>query len=265
MYRQIYTAANSFASNKKITMKRLTNKVVFITGGSRGIGAGIAKRMAAEGADVVITYVQAADQAKQVVAAIKQSGQQALAIAVDNASPDAIEKAIEQTVATFGRIDILVNNAGIFVGKPLGEYTLADFDSTMAVNVRAVFVASQKAAEYMSEGGRIITIGSNMADRVARPTASLYAMSKTALVGLTKGLARDLGSRGITVNLIQPGPVDTDMNPANGAHADSLRSGMAIPKYGKPEDIAELAVYLASETSRFMTGAALTIDGGFSI
>jgi len=246
-------------------MKRLTNKVVFITGGSRGIGAGIAKRMAAEGADVVITYVHAAGQAKQVVDEIKQSGQQALAIAVDNASPDAIHEAIEKAFATFGRIDILVNNAGIYVAKPLAEYTLADFDSTMAVNVRAVFLASQKAAQYMKEGGRIITIGSNMAERVAFPTGSLYAMSKSALIGLTKGLARDLGSKGITVNMIQPGPVDTDMNPANGAHADIIRTGMAIPKYGKPADIAELVTYLASETSGFMTGASLTIDGGFSI
>jgi len=265
MYRQMYYAAYSFASNKKITMKRLTNKVVFITGGSRGMGAGIAKRMAAEGADVVITYVHAADQAKQVVDSITKSGQRALAIAADNASPTAINEAIEKAVATFGRIDILVNNAGIFIGKPLADYTLNDFDSTMSVNVRAVFLASQKAAQYMNEGGRIITIGSNMADRVARPTASLYAMSKSALVGLTKGLARDLGSRGITVNLVQPGPVDTDMNPANGAHADTLRSGMAIPKYGQPEDIGELVAYLASEESRFMTGALLTIDGGFSI
>ena len=265
MYRQMYYAANSFASNKKITMKRLTNKVVFITGGSRGIGAGIAKRMAAEGGNVVITYVHAVDQANQVVDAIKKSGQQALAIAVDNASPDAINAAIEKAVATFGRIDILVNNAGIYVAKPLADYTLADFDNTMSVNVRAVFLASQKAAQYMKEGGRIITIGSNMAERVAFPTGSLYAMSKSALTGLTKGLARDLGGQGITVNMIQPGPVDTDMNPANAAHADMLRSAMAIPKYGQPEDIADLAVYLASEESRFMTGASLTIDGGFSI
>lgn len=265
MYRQMYYAANSFASNKKITMKRLTNKVVFITGGSRGIGAGIAKRAAAEGADVVITYVQSADKAKQVVDDIKKTGQQALAIPVDNASPDAINDAIEKAVDAFGRIDILVNNAGIYVGKPLADYTLADFDSTMSVNVRAVFLASQKAAQYMNEGGRIITIGSNMAERVAFPTGSLYAMSKSALIGLTKGLARDLGSKGITVNMVQPGPVDTDMNPANSALADVLRNGMAIPQYGKPEDIAELVTYLASEESRFMTGALLTIDGGFSI
>ena len=246
-------------------MKRLQNKVVFITGGSRGIGAGIAKRMAAEGADVVITYVNAASQAKQVVDEIKKAGQQALALPVDNASPDAINEAIEKAIAQFGRIDILVNNAGIYIAKPLADYTLQDFDSMMAVNVRAVFLASQKAAQYMPDGGRIIIIGSNMAERVAFPTGTLYAMSKTALIGLTKGLARDLGANGITVNMVQPGPVDTDMNPANAPHADMLRNAMAIPQYGKPADIAELVVYLAGKESQFMTGASLTIDGGYSI
>jgi 3-oxoacyl-[acyl-carrier protein] reductase len=250
---------------KKVTMKRFKNKVVFITGGSRGIGAGIAKRMAAEGADVVITYVNAAGQAQQVTDDVKKAGQQALAIRVDNASPDAITGAIEKAMEVFGRIDILVNNAGIYIAKPLAEYTLEDIDSTMAVNIRAVFLASQKAAQYMQSGGRIITIGSNMAERVTFPTGTLYAMSKSALIGLTKGLARDLGPQGITVNLVQPGPTDTDMNPANAPHADMLRSAMAIPHYGKPADIAELVAYLASEESGFMTGAALTIDGGFSI
>ena len=246
-------------------MKRLQNKVVFITGGSRGIGAGIAKRMAEEGADVVITYVHAARQAQQVADAIKQLGQQALAIPADNALPDAVTAAIEKAVAVFGRIDILVNNAGIYIGKPLAEYTLQDVDDTIAVNIRSVFLAAQKAAQYMQPGGRIINIGSNMAERVAFANGTLYAMSKTALIGLTNGLARDLGPQGITVNMVQPGPVDTDMNPANSAHADILRSAMAIPKYGQPEDIAELVTYLASEKSRFMTGAALTIDGGYSI
>jgi 3-oxoacyl-[acyl-carrier protein] reductase len=246
-------------------MKRLTNRVVFITGGSRGIGAGIAKRMAAEGADVVITYVSAVGPAQLVTDAIKKAGQQALAIQVDNASPDAITAAIEKAVSVFGRIDILVNNAGVYNAKPLADYTLEDFDNTMAVNVRSVFLAAQKAAAYMQRGGRIITIGSNMAERVTGATGSLYAMSKSALIGLTKGLARDLGERGITVNLVQPGPVDTDMNPANAPHADMLRSGMAIPKYGTPADIAELVAYLAAEESGFMTGAALTIDGGYSI
>jgi 3-oxoacyl-[acyl-carrier protein] reductase len=250
---------------KNDTMKRLQNKVVFITGGSRGIGAGIAKRMAAEGADVVITYVHAADQAKQVTDEITKAGRQALAIQVDNASPEAIDAAIEKTVARFGRIDILVNNAGVYIAKPLADYTLQDIDSTLAVNVRAVLLASQKAAKHMQEGARIITIGSNMAERVSFPTGSLYAMSKSALIGLTKGLARDLGGRGITVNMVQPGPVDTDMNPANAPHADMLRNAMAIPQYGKPADIAELVTYLASKESQFMTGAALTIDGGFSI
>jgi 3-oxoacyl-[acyl-carrier protein] reductase len=250
---------------KIIAMKRLQNKVVFITGGSRGIGAGIAKRMAAEGADVVITYVNAASQAKQVTDDIKQLGRQALALQVDNASPDSINDAIEKTIAQFGRIDILLNNAGIYIGKPLAEYTLQDIDSTIAVNIRAVVLASQKAAHYMQAGARIITIGSNMAERVAFPTGTLYAMSKSALIGLTKGLARDLGPNGITVNMVQPGPVDTDMNPANAPHADMVRSAMAIPQYGKPADIAELVAYLASAESQFMTGAMLTIDGGYSI
>jgi 3-oxoacyl-[acyl-carrier protein] reductase len=248
-----------------IRMKRLQNKVVFITGGSRGIGAGIAKRMAAEGADVVITYVQAARQAQQVVDAIRQLGQQALAIPADNALPDAITAAIEKAVAVFGRIDVLVNNAGIYIGKPLADYTLQDVDDTMAVNIRSVFLAAQKAAQYMQRGGRIINIGSNMAERVAFANGTLYAMSKTALTGLTNGLARDLGPQGITVNMVQPGPVDTDMNPANSDHAGMLRNAMAIPEYGQPEDIAELLTYLASDASRFMTGAAVTIDGGYSI
>lgn len=246
-------------------MKRLTNKVVFITGGSRGIGAGIAKRVAAEGADVVITYVSAANRAQQVTDEIKKAGQQALAIQADNVSPGAITAAIEKAVSVFGRIDVLVNNAGVYNAKPLAEYTLEDFDSTMAVNVRSVFLAAQKAAAYMQQGGRIITIGSNMAERVTGATGSLYAMSKSALIGLTKGLARDLGERGITVNLVQPGPVDTDMNPASAPHAEMLRSAMAIPKYGTPADIAALVAYLAVEESGFMTGAALTIDGGYSI
>lgn len=246
-------------------MKRLTNKVVFVTGGSRGIGAGIAKRMALEGADVVITYIHAETKAQEVVTAIKKAGQQALAIQVDNALSNAITDAIEKAVAFFGRIDVLVNNAGVYTAKPLADYTLEDFDINMAVNVRAVFLASQKVAAYMQQGGRIITIGSNMADRVAFPTGTLYSMSKSALVGLTKGLARDLGPQGITVNLVQPGPIDTDMNPADAPDADMLRNAMAIQHYGKPEDIAELIVYLAANESRFMTGAALTIDGGFSI
>lgn len=246
-------------------MKKLENKVAFITGGSRGIGAGVAKRLASEGAKVVITYARSASKAQAVVQDIKQAGGEAMAIAADNHSDEALTTAVQQAAKAFGRIDILVNNAGIFVGKPITELTVAEYDETMAVNVRAVFVASHAALRYMKNGARIVIIGSNMAERVATPGGSLYAMSKTALIGLTKGLARDLGARGITVNLVQPGPIDTDMNPAAGDHADLLRSNMAVPHYGKPADIAGLITYLASEESHFMTGATLTIDGGYSI
>jgi 3-oxoacyl-[acyl-carrier protein] reductase len=246
-------------------MQRLKEKVAFITGGSRGIGAGIAKRLAAEGANVVITYVQAADKANEVVKAITAMGQKAMAIAANSAVPRELTAAIEKAAATFGRIDILVNNAGVYICKPFQELTAQDYDDSMNVNVQAVFVAAQAAVRYMQPGGSIITIGSNMADHVAFPTGTLYAMSKSALSGFTKGLARDLGPLGITVKLVQPGPVDTDMNPANAPHSDLLRGLLAIGRYGKPEEIGALVAYLASEESAFMTGTALTIDGGFNI
>jgi 3-oxoacyl-[acyl-carrier protein] reductase len=246
-------------------MKRFEGKVAFITGASRGIGAGIAKRLAAEGAKVAITYARSANKAEEVVADIQTAGGQALAIQADSSSPEALTAAIEQTAGIYGHIDILVHNAGVFVIKPMGQFTVADYEETMSVNVRAVFVASNAAIRYMKDHGRIIIIGSNMAARVAMQTGSLYAMSKSALIGLTKGMARDLGSRGITVNLVQPGPIDTDMNPAEGEHADETRSMMAIQRYGKPEEIAGLVAYLASEESAFMTGASLTIDGGYNI
>jgi 3-oxoacyl-[acyl-carrier protein] reductase len=246
-------------------MKKLVDRVAFVTGGSRGIGAGIAKRLAAEGAKVVITYAHAAGKATAVVDEIKKAGGEAMAIAADNTSAEAVTAAVEKAATAFGRIDILVNNAGIYVAKPIADLTVAEYDETMAVNVRAVFVASHAAIRYMNDGARIIIIGSNMAERVAAPGGSLYAMSKSALVGLTKGMARDLGNRGITVNLVQPGPIDTDMNPADGESADLVRNMMAIPHYGKAEDVAGLVMYLAGEESGFMTGAALTIDGGYSI
>lgn len=246
-------------------MKRLENKVALITGGSRGIGAGIVKRLAAEGATVAFTYAQAASAAATVVSEIEAAGGKALMIAADNHSPEAVTQAVEQTVNAFGRIDILVNNAGMYVVNLLEDYTLQEYDDIMAVNVRAVFLASQAAARHMQPGSRIITIGSNMADRVTDSHGALYAMSKSALIGLNKGMARDLGPKGITANLVQPGPVDTDMNPANSAHADAARSRMAIPQYGTAAQVAGLVAYLASEESAFMTGAALTMDGGYSV
>jgi NAD(P)-dependent dehydrogenase (short-subunit alcohol dehydrogenase family) len=246
-------------------MSRLDGKVALITGGSRGMGAAIARRLAGDGANVAITYVRAADKGGAALAEIERAGRKGLAIAADNTDPTAVRAAVEQTVAAFGRLDILVNNAGIFVAKPIEALTLEDYDETLAVNVKSVFVASQAAAKHMPEGGRIISIGSNLAERVPGVGLSLYSLSKAALVGLTKGLARDLGPRGITVNIVQPGSTNTDMNPANGDHADAQRSLMAIPRFAEPGDIASIVAWLASEESRFATGAAFTLDGGANI
>ncbi|PSL20872.1 SDR family NAD(P)-dependent oxidoreductase [Chitinophaga ginsengisoli] len=247
-------------------MKHLENKVALVTGGSRGMGAAIVKQLAEAGANVAFTYVRSAAKAHQLAADIsKTTGQTILALAADNASDTAVTAAVEEVAGKLGGIDILVNNAGIYEKKPLEEQTAADYDEMMDVNVKAVFMASITAIKHMKAGGRIISIGSNMADRVAGPGATLYAMSKSALKGLTKGLARELGPKGITVNLVQPGPTDTDMNPATSAHADKLRSMMALPHYGNVSDIASLVSFLAGPQSGFITGASLTIDGGFNI
>lgn len=246
-------------------MKRLTKKVALVTGGSRGIGAGIAQRLAREGAAVAITYNASPARAREVVNAIKQNGGRALAIEADSANPQAVMQAVDKTAAELGALDILVNNAGIAFYKPVQELSLEDFDRITAVNVRAVFAASKAALPYLGKGGRIINIGSCQADRMPTPGGALYAMSKTALTGLTKGMARDLGSKGITVNLVQPGPINTEMNPADGPFADYERSIMALPEFGTVEDIAGLVAYLASEEGAFITGASLTIDGGTNI
>lgn len=247
-------------------MNRLENKTALVTGGSRGIGAAIAERLAAEGADVAFTYNgSSAEQVGAVTGSIEKHGRKALAIKADSADPVAVQQAVDQAAATLGRLDILVSNAAIAIYKPITDFTIADFDKVMAVNVRSVFAGIQAALRYMTAGSRIITIGSCNAERVPLPNGSLYAMSKSALVGLTKGIARDLGTKGITVNLVQPGPVDTDMNPANSPRADILRGIMAIPHYGNGSDIAGMVAYLASSESGFITGAALTIDGGYNI
>jgi 3-oxoacyl-[acyl-carrier protein] reductase len=246
-------------------MSRLTGKVALVTGASRGIGAAIAKRLAREGADVAITYVSSSDKANGVVDEIRAQGRRGLALAADSADPRATADAVNRTVAELGRIDILVSNAGIGYWKPFDEFTFEEFDRITAVNVRAVFAGAQAAARHMGQGGRIITIGSCNAERVPKPGSALYAMSKSALIGLNKGIARDLGPRGITANLVQPGPIDTDMNPADGERADSLRALMALGHYGNGDDIGGFVAYLASDESRFITGAALTIDGGYNI
>jgi 3-oxoacyl-[acyl-carrier protein] reductase len=243
-------------------MSELKGRVALVTGGSRGMGAEIAVRLAEQGADVALTYVRSPEKAEAVVARIAAIGRRGLAIAADNTDAASVEAAVRQTVEAFGRLDILVNNAGIFNAAPIDVLSLADFDETMAINLRAAFVASKAAAPHMGEGGRIISIGSNLAERVPHEGLTIYSASKAALIGLTKGLARDLGPRGITANVVHPGSTDTDMNPAGGPHADDQRGRMAIPRFGEAGDIAELVAWLAGPRSRFVTGAGLTADGG---
>jgi 3-oxoacyl-[acyl-carrier protein] reductase len=242
----------------------LKNKRALVTGGSRGIGAAIVKRLAGEGADVALTYSSSPDRASDVAKAAQALGVRSLSIQADSADASAVVAAVERTVAELGGIDILINNAGVFLGGPIDDFKLEDFDRTLAVNVRAVFVGIQAAIKHMKEGGRIINIGSTNAERMPFAGGAVYAMSKSALQGLVKGLARDLGPRGITINNLQPGPVDTEMNPADGEFAATLKSLMALPRYGTVEEIAAMVAYLASPEAAYVTGANLMIDGGFS-
>jgi len=244
--------------------KQLAGKVAFITGGSRGIGAAIARRLAREGADVAITYVSGKERAEQIVRAIEAEGRRGLALRADSADELALREAIAAAVETLGRLDVLVSNAGLATLAPVEQFAIEDFDRLVAVNVRAVFVAAQEAARRMSAGGRIITIGSVNADRMPFAGGAVYAMTKAAVAGLTRGLARDLGPRGITVNNVQPGPVDTEMNPAQGEFAELLKPLIALGRYGRDEEIAAFVAYLAGPESGYVTGASLTIDGGFA-
>jgi NAD(P)-dependent dehydrogenase (short-subunit alcohol dehydrogenase family) len=245
-------------------MSQLNGKAALVTGGSRGIGAAIARRLARDGADVAITYVSAPDKANAVVAEIDGMGRHGLAIAADSAHPQAVAAAVERTAAHFGRLDILVNNAGIFVPSPFEETTLDEVERIWTINVRAAIVAIQVALRHMPDGSRIINIGSCLAERVPGPGLTLYSMSKAALVGLTKGLARDLGKRGITVNVIEPGPIDTDMNPATGEGAEGQKRLTALGRYGTGNDVAATVAHLASEEAGYITGTTILVDGGFA-
>jgi 3-oxoacyl-[acyl-carrier protein] reductase len=245
-------------------MSPLAGKVALVTGGSRGIGTAVARRLAADGADVALTYVEAADAAAKVVTDIEAAGRRGLAVAADSAHPRALVAAVERTVAELGRLDVLVNNAGLGIYGTVDELTLDDVDRALAVHSRAPFVAAQAAARHMGPGGRIVNIGSCLAERVPEPGWSAYSMSKSALVGLTKGLARDLGPRRITVNLVHPGPIDTDMNPAGGPAADGQRAQLALARFGTADEVAAIVAHLAGDEARYVTGATVSVDGGYA-
>ncbi|RWX72334.1 3-oxoacyl-ACP reductase family protein [Mesorhizobium sp. M2A.F.Ca.ET.039.01.1.1] len=241
----------------------LEGKIALVTGGSRGIGAAIAKQLARDGANVAITYTSAKDKADEVVKEMEAIGRRAIAIRADNLAAEAMDLAVNETIAKLGGLDILVNNAGILHTGPIEDFTLEDFEQTIAINVRAPFLACRAAGRQMQAGGRIISIGSNLADRAPRPGLSLYSMSKAALVGMSKALARELGQKGITVNVVQPGSTDTEMNPADGAFADNQRARMALPgRFATPEDVAGLVAWLAGPGAASVTGSVYTIDRG---
>ena len=243
----------------------LDGKVALVTGGGRGIGAAVALRLARQGADVVLTFQQNQERAADVVDQIEATGRRAIAVRADSADPVAVVAAVDRAAHDLGRLDILVNNAGAFLLGPLEQLSLADFEQTVAVNVRAPFVASQAAVRHLPAGGRIINIGSNMAERAVFPGFALYSMSKTALIGLTKALGRELGPRAITVNLVNPGPTDTELNPVDGPNAGTINGFTALGHFAKPDDVAAAVAFLAGPDGRYVTGATVNVDGGFTI
>ena len=240
----------------------LQQKVALVTGGSRGIGAAIAKRLAADGASVAITYSKGADAAAAVVSEIEQAGGKALAIQADAADAEAVKDSVEKTVAAFGGIDVLVNNAGIAIPKKFEETTLEEIDRMFAINVRGTMAASQAALKHMKSGGRIIMIGSCVGERILTPGLAAYSATKGAVKMFTQGLAREAGGRSITVNNVQPGPIDTDLNPASGDWATPQKAVTALDRYGHVDEVAALVAFVAGPESSYITGANLTVDGG---
>jgi NAD(P)-dependent dehydrogenase (short-subunit alcohol dehydrogenase family) len=239
-------------------------KVALVTGGSRGIGAAIVERLADDGYAVAFTYVSGTAPAKALEDKLKKAGHEVTALQADSADAASVEGAVDKTVSQFGRIDLLVNNAGIAPEGTIDDVPLDVIDKALAVNTRSVLIASRRAAKHMEKGGRIVSIGSCLGERVPFPGITLYSMTKSALVSLTKGLARDWGPRGITVNLVEPGPIDTDMNPANGENAEFQKSMTALGAYGQGEDIAAMVSFLAGPGGRNITGALMAVDGGFN-
>ena len=243
-------------------MSKLKNKVALVTGGSRGIGAAIAKRLAADGAHVAITYTNGQDAAATVVKDIERAGGKAVAIKADAADAEAVRNAVDKTVATFGQIDVLVNNAGTAIAKKFEDTTLEEMDRMFNINVRGALVATQAALKHMNNGGRIIMIGSCVGERLLTPGLVPYCATKGAVKMFTQGLSREVGGRGITVNNIQPGPIDTDLNPASGDWAAPQKANTALDRYGKVDEVAALVSFVAGPESSYITGANLTVDGG---
>jgi 3-oxoacyl-[acyl-carrier protein] reductase len=245
-----------------MNMNKLEGKIALITGGSRGIGAAIAKRLAADGANVAVTYTKGADAAASVVKEIERAGRKAIAIQADAADAEAVKAAVEKTVATLGGLDVLVNNAGTAIPKKFEETTLEEMDRMIDINIRGAFVATQAALKHMKDGGRIIMIGSCVGERMMTPGLVPYSATKGAVKMFTQGLSREVGNRGITVNNIQPGPIDTELNPAAGEWAAPQKAATALNRYGSVDDVAALAAFVAGPESSYITGANLTVDGG---
>ena len=244
--------------------KKLEGKIALITGGSRGIGAAIAKRLAADGATVAITYTKGADAAAAVVKAIERAGGKAIAIQADAADADAVKAAVEKTFATFGRLDVLVNNAGTAIPKKIEETTLEEIDHVINLNIRGVMVTTLAALKHMNDNGRIVTIGSCVGERMMTPGLVPYSATKGAVKMFAQGLSREVGDRGITVNNIQPDPIDTDLNPASGDWATPQKAATALNRYGHVEEIAAMVAFVAGPEASYVTGANLTVDGGMN-
>ena len=242
----------------------LVGKRALVNGGSRGIGAAIAIALAEKGADVALTYQRSADRAATVVRSIEEKGRRGLAIEADSSDPKAINRAVTETVDALGGLDILVNSAAIATAGMTADLSLADLQAMLDVNVRAPVLFAQAAIPHLSSGGRIVSIGSALAERVPFPGVTAYAMSKSALLSFTRGLSRELGPQGITVNLVLPGSTDTEMNPANGENADYQRSLTSLGRFGEPHEIANAVAFLAGPAASLITGAVLNVDAGFN-